>query len=160
MAKTKDKNSSNFHISKTNYPKNSEGRKTPDFARLATIIIIVLAMVIVAGTILVFYFTNPERTTKWRIEAIAADYYENYFYPEFVSSNDKPLEEKMEPFKVLGFSSRTLRDLVLFDNGRYINDMQNLTKYCDEESTTVHFTPVSPYGKKDYTVDYRYSCVF
>ena len=159
MTKTKNKNNKNLHIYKTNTRKNNN-RKVFDYARLSIIAIIVIAMIIVAATIVTIYLTNPERTTKWRIEAITADYYENYFYPNLTSASDESLDKQMERFKVLGFSTLTLRDLLLFDSGRYVNDMPTLTKYCDEEETKIHITPVEPYGKKDYTVDYRYSCVF
>ena len=167
MAKVKHKNqSAKFHNSRMEFKSSHLSRaKTRDrrifsTARKSILAIIILATLTVILTILLSYFTNPERIVKSKIPAIATDYYENYFYPEITADSTKPLDEIMSRYVTTGFARVTLRQLLLFDGERHAEAAAVLATYCDTNDTFVQFFPESPFGKTDYRVDYHYSCTF
>ena len=121
-----------------------------------------LAIIIFTTAIVTFFvvFTilslKPEGSIKRQIEAIAADYYENYFYPKLTSSGTKNLNR----YTSSGFARVSLRQLLLFDNERYKKSAPLITKYCNENKTFVQFFPEPPFNKNNYHAEYHYSCEF
>lgn len=139
-------------------------RKVYSTSKRIILVVIVLAMLMVALAVLLKIFSNPERVVKRKIETIAADYYENYFYPQITAvsemQNSNKLTEKMKRYETSGFTEVSLRQLLLFDNERYADAATILTTYCDENKTYVQFFPESPFEKTNYHVKYSYSCNF
>ena len=139
-------------------------RKVYSASKRIVLVVIVLAMLMVVLAILLNIFSDPERVVKRKIEAITADYYENYFYPQITAvsemQNSNNLAEKMKRYETPGFAEVSLRQLLLFDNERYAEAASILTTYCDENKTSVQIFPESPFGKTDYHVKYHYSCNF
>ena len=127
-------------------------------ARKLTLMIIVVAVLTVGLALLLGAIFNPEATTKREIEAMARDYYETYYYENFKVSEDDVAV--FSEYTESGFAKTTLRQLLLFDGGRYKSAYERLTNYCDENATTVLFYPVEPYGAKNYRAEYNYSCNF
>ena len=137
-------------------------RKSYHITRRTVLVVIILAMLVVLLSVLFTNMTNPERIVKGKIESIAADYYENYFYDKIKSyaTAEKPIDQIMSRYSESGFSKVPLRQLLLFDGERHGADAPTITHYCDENDTNVKIYPVAPYGKKDYHIEYNYSCVF
>ena len=133
-------------------------------SRHIILIVIIMAMLMVVLAILSRAFLTPERIVKQKIEAITTDYYENYFYPQFTAvaemQNPNILAEKMKRYETPGFSTITLRQLLLFDNQRYATAADILTAYCDENKTYMQIFPEPPFEKTNYRVEYHYSCDF
>ncbi len=104
---------------------------------------------------------NPERVAEEKIEELAKDYYENYYYDIFVSG--LPEEDYATAFLTYhdyGFQRIYLRELLLFDNGRHADyrgyfDGQY---FCNTNHTSIQIFPYPPYGKTDYEVKYTYDC--
>ena len=137
-------------------------RTTHRTARHTILSIIVLTGMIVVLTALFATFSTTENFIKSNISAIATDYYENYFYDNILANNngEKPISEILEFYTKPGFSTVTLRQLLLYDDERNADSAAFLTSHCDENSTTIHIFPDPPYDKTNYHIDYHYSCNF
>ena len=148
---------SNYRTPKIGYTRYN--LKTVKGTIIAVIILAMLA-VILAG-LAAFYYT-PERIIKSKIEAIAADYYENYFYQDIVNykTTQNQLEKTMSKYEASGFSRVDLSQLLIYDSQKHADSAETIKKYCDENNTSVQFYPEAPYGQKNYHIDYKYSCHF
>ena len=127
-------------------------------------IIIGILMVLVIFTTIYSILNKPEDRVKARISALATDYYENYFYDDFTSSEQfaqiEDINSAMEKYTRRGFSDISLRQLFLHDSSRTTNDAAFLKNYCNENKTFIRIFPEPPYGKTDYHIEYTYSCNF
>ena len=169
MAYAKNKKrSNNFHNSRVRAKSSHLARskkienQTVQGARRTILVVIIMAMLAVILAVFSVYFFNSERVVKQKITDIATDYYENYYYPQLVgTANEKAsLEQIMSHYTRAGFARVTLRQLLLFDSGRYSKSASTLTNYCDENTTYIQIFPEPPFGKSDYRIDYHYSCTF
>ena len=158
MVKIKKKRKVNF----TNHYQSIQEPANP--AKKAILLVILGAsLVVITGLICASVF-NPEALVKSQISALATDYYENYFYNNLQSSENfqqiKDLNTAMEKYHVSGLSPITLNDLLLYDNQKNQRYRDLLTKYCDENSTTIKFYMDPPYDQKSYHTDITYACIF
>ena len=130
--------------------------------RKVILTVIVLAMMSVILAVLMVVFHNPEAIIKSKIESIAVDYYENYYYEKILDNvpSNKVMSEVMERYAESGFSDVSLRQLMLFDGRRHAEAEAELYRYCDPDETLVHFYPVEPFGAEDYRVEFKYACIF
>ena len=139
-------------------------RKSFRVTRNIVITVIVLAMIIVVLSVFFSHITSPENIVHRKIEEITADYYENYWYDIYSKaveeSSDKTIADSLSHYSEKGLNKVTLRTLLLFDGERNASSASTLTHYCDENDTFVKIYPTAPYGKKDYRVEYNYSCIF
>lgn len=137
-------------------------RKLLSVARKVVLVVIPLAMMVVVLGLLTAIFNKPEAVIKSKIEAITADYYENYFYEKILDNapSNMTMDEIMERYLKRGFTAVPLRQLMLFDGRRHAGAEVELYKYCDPDETTVQIHPVEPFGVKDYWVEYKYACIF
>ncbi len=124
--------------------------------------VIITAMLIIAGLTIFHVFHTPESNTKSKIESIAADYYENYFYKNILNNiaDKSSLATVLSKYEKTGFSRVSLRQLLLYDNKKHNSEAPELKKYCDESMTSIQIFPDPPYSSKDYHVSYYYSCEF
>ena len=124
--------------------------------------VISVASVLVVAVVVCAIFLNPESRVKNTISKMASEYYEDYLYASFSKSeafkNDPA--ETMKLYEEHGFSSVSLRQLLLYDGRKNEKYSEELKKYCDEETTYVKFFPEAPYSKTNYRADYTYSCEF
>ena len=134
--------------------KKERDRKVFLIARRSALFVIALAMLVVILALLFASFTKPEKVVMAKIEAITADYYENYFYDRIKDYSN------LGSYTENGFSKVTLRQLLLFDSERHANDASLLNEYCDAEATYVRIYPEEPFTKTNYHVDYHYACTF
>ena len=131
-------------------------------AKRTMMAVILLAMFAVMLGALSLFFVKPENIVKTRVEEIAKDYYENYFYQKILDNapSDKTMGEILKKYVNTGFTEVPLKQLVLFDNQRHAEAEDVFKKYCDLDETIVHFYPVEPFGVEDYRVEYKYACIF
>ena len=155
MAYAKNKHSSKIHQSKNRFL--SSNAKSP--AQKTILAVIILAVITVFVALICSLVFNPEHTTKSTISQLAAEYYEDYFYPNIFSGN-KDMSEVLNRYTNTGLAKISLRQLLLYNDQQNIGYQNLLTKYCDENNTFVQFFPTEPYGKTNYRAEYTYSCNF
>lgn len=131
------------------------------FSRKASIVIIIVCALAVSIATLAVLLNSPERRIKGRIESLAREYYEEYYYGKFTGSvpaNER--ESLLERYSENGFSEVPLRQLLFYDGGKHAAEADELGRYCDINNTSVRIVPDAPYGKTNYHVNYKYSCKF
>ena len=133
----------------------------PKTRYVAIFVVVVAALAVVGNLVLSLNFT-PEKTTARAMEKIARDYYENYFYDNYVGEmSDEEIAGELSKMKESGFPRTYLHDLLLFDDERHAEDAKEFRHKgytCDTNKTYVIFYPEEPYGKKDYRVEYGMEC--
>ena len=131
-------------------------------AKRTMMAVILLAMFAVMLGALSLFFIKPENIVKQKVEEIAKDYYENYFYQKILDNapSNKTMGEILKKYVKTGFTEMPLRQLILFDNQRHVDMEETFEKYCDLDDTVLHFYPVEPFGVTDYRVEYKYACIF
>lgn len=134
--------------------KSRRERRMLMIARRLALSVIILAMLVVILAVLFMSFTKPEKMVTQKMEEIATDYYENYFYDRIKDYNN------LDSYVENGFSRVTLRQLLLFDSERHADAASLLNQYCDAEKTYIRIYPEEPFSKKDYRIDYNYACTF
>ena len=143
--------------------KKLKSKKTPEpIEKKITLVCLVASIVIVAASLCIGFFFNPEVIAERKMKRLASDYYENYFYEKFVSTiGEGDFDEAFEKYNETGFAPVYLRQLLLFDNERnaeYEKYFNSVSYKCDKNATKIQVTPVAPYGKKNYKVNYTFSC--
>ena len=146
------KSSSQLHTKKTR--NGLFAGRPPVSKKLILGIIAIIAVIVISAVCGIFLFSN-ERQVKNQISALANEYYENYLYQDNLASS-----ADLAKYESYGFAPITLRQLLLYDNQKNSGFAPYLTKYCDENTTTIKFYPDAPYGRRDYHTDYTYSCEF
>lgn len=124
--------------------------------------VVILTMLVVILSVFFAQLSTPERIIKGKIESIATDYYENYFYDRILDSlsGDQTITDALDYYSERGFNRVPLEQLFLFDNQRWQSAESAIVKYCDPAKTSITIYPDSPYGPTDYHIDYAYSCDF
>ena len=143
--------------------KKLKSKKTPEpIEKKIILACLIVSSCVVVLSVFVGIFFSPQRVAERKLEKLAADYYENYFYDKFAST--VPEDEKEKVFKDYsehGFAPVYLRQLLLFDNERdagYAKYFNTTTYSCDKNQTKIQIFPVEPYGRKNYRVEYAPSC--
>ena len=137
-------------------------RNDPIIARRFVTIGVMVSAVMVGVSLFVTVYFNPEAVAKRKFEELATTYYETYYYGRFMETIEPEVfEEKMELFETTGLQPVLLRQLLLYQNGKYASYkgyFESEGFKCDKNKTSAKFYPVKPYGAKDYTVEYSYAC--
>ena len=130
-------------------------------AKKIVIIVIAIAMGAVGIVLLVNLVFNNEAITKRKIEGLARDYYESYYYSkvEGLAGKDKAAGV-MSGYAESGLSRISLRQLLLYDNGKNMSMLDEISAFCDTDLTSVKIYPEEPYGNRNYRIEYNYSCNF
>lgn len=132
-------------------------------ARRTILTVVVLVSMVVVLAVLFSIFNTPERVVTGKIEEIARDYYENYYYAEIVraaETSEKTAEEILASSAERGIPKINLEQLLLYGNGRHKDVRATLRRYCDENGTVATIYPEEPYGQKDYRLEINYACNF
>ena len=145
------------------YPYKAEPLNFPSepFARTFSTIAIIACLFLVFFNAGAHIILDPKRVSMNKIEELARDYYENYYYDSFVSSiPEEDFDTAFITYSEYGFPRVYLRELLLFDDGRHEKDRAYFDGeyYCNTNHTSVTILPVFPYGKKDYEINYNYDC--
>lgn len=137
-------------------------RSDPVAARRFVVIGVLVSAVMVGVSLFVTVYFDPEKVAQRKFEELATTYYEDYYYDKFMSEIDPELkEERLKMYEATGFQPVLLRQLLLYQNGKYASYKGYFERdgfSCDKNKTSAKFYPVAPYGKTDYTVKYEYSC--
>lgn len=147
------------HISRTRKSasfSDTFSEKSYRYAKTSILVVIISAMLVMILFTLFNFIATPEFIVKRKIESIAKDYYENYFY----NSIPNPSPEALNYYVDRGFASVNLRQLLLYDDQKYASATESLKKYCNLDRTFIKIYPEAPFNRKDYRVDYSYSCKF
>ena len=129
-----------------------------------------VSLSVVLATLGVYFFGQalyrPDLVAENRLKKIAREYYEDYLYPTIVKENTYgdghvDLADAFKKYKVNGFPTVKLRNLLLYDNAaeNERDYFQNDRFYCDTNTSAVAFRPKEPFGKTDYEMRYYLSCV-
>ena len=124
------------------------------FSKNSILTVIVFATLMVIGFSIFNLIATPEFLVKRKIESIAKDYYENYFY------DSVPEHEALDLYKDTGLARVSLRQLLLYSDKKHATSLEFFEKYCDLEKTYIKIFPEGPYERENYHVDYAYSCNF
>lgn len=137
-------------------------RNDPTAARKFVTWGVIISAVMVGVSLFVAVYFDPEAMAKRKFAEMARTYYEDYYYDKFMESIDEGVkEEKLAMYEETGFQPVLLRQLLLYQNGKYASYKQYFERdgfSCDKNKMSVKFYPVKPYGRTDYTVKYDYSC--
>ncbi len=131
-------------------------------ARKIAIGVVIISILAVAGYLFAANYFAPEKMAHRELEKISRDYYENFFYDNFVArlTGDQKQAE-FEKYTENGFPRVYLRELFLYDNEKHADSKQYF-KYqgytCNTDQTYVTFYPTAPFGDRDYRIEYNYSC--
>ena len=146
--------STDVHISvpqKASFTGASFGKKISIFVIFTSMLLVILFTVFA-----ILY--RPDNIVRYKINNLATDYYENYYYNQFADRDD--LEEIMQKYTERGFSRITLRQLLLHDYEKNLETANYLRKYCDENKTYLYIFPDPPFTKTSYHIEYYYACDF
>ena len=133
-------------------------RGTPLSAKI-TYVSIFLLIITVAFSTWVNYYFSPKVTVTRELPNIAQKYYEDYYYDKLVGTISGTKSEFFERYTKKGLPTIRLRQLLLYDD----NVKSEYSKIfnqagCNQNTSTITYTPVSPYNKTDYTVKYNIHC--
>lgn len=147
------------------YPYKAEPLHFPlePFARRFATLVIILCLSLVFFNLGAHAILDPKRVAESEMEKIAKDYYENYYYDEFVNSvPEGELNIAFATYTDYGFPRVYLRDLLLFDNGRHAASRAYFeSQYaCNTNRTAIQIVPYAPFGKTDYRINYFYDCEY
>ena len=133
-------------------------------ARKIILAVIIMAFAAVIAAVVSSFLLKPERIVKSKLDSLASDYYENYYYEKFANSDQAKsidnLDSAMSKYVESGFARVTLRQLILHDAETNQSTADYVLKYCDKEGTYVIFYPESPFSRTSYHTEFTYSCAF
>lgn len=131
--------------------------------RIVVTVLVIVCVAIVFADLFATKYCTPDKVAARKLEAMARDYYENYYYDKFVASipADTTLEEAMSNYTSGGFAKVYLRHLLLHDNEKNQGNeryFDTVSYICDKNETAIKIIPIEPFGKKDYTITYNFAC--
>jgi len=117
---------------------------------------IVVSILAVVWMVFANAYFSREAIAIRTLDYLAKDYYENYFYDKFLGDREVD-EASFEDYAKTGFLRVSLRQLLSFDGARH-SDSEPDFYDCDKKTTVVKFTPVEPFGRRDYVLEARLDC--
>ena len=126
----------------------------------AIAIFLLIILVLVLGYLVYNYFYGgtKEQKIERKLKKMTKSFYEDYYY-------DLLLEDKGSSDKVVEYLSKFSKTglKISFDSLKAYYDQTSNMNYteltvCDEIDTKVIIYPKEPYGKTDYTMEYKLSC--
>ena len=128
--------------------------------RVATTAIVVAMVTVLCNLVMTVYY-EPSKVAARNFDKMARAYYEDYFYDKFIESIDGNTTAAFEKYTETGFAPVLLRQLLLYDNGKFAAAEKYFDKdnyYCSGDGTMAVFKPVAPYGKTDYEMEVTLDC--
>ncbi|MBQ3440869.1 hypothetical protein IJG27_00960 [Candidatus Saccharibacteria bacterium] len=149
------------------FPANRDYQRA---AKTSILTVIVSVMLIITGFTIFCLIATPETLVKNEVTSIASDYYENYFYSKILDNNslsqnsadfnESVMEDIMKNYTARGFANISLKQLLLYDNQKHASATAFLEQYCNLDRSYIKIYPEAPFNRKNYRVDYNYSCKF
>ena len=132
------------------------------WARRVVVGVIVATIVVVIVGLIASFFCNNERITQKKIDEMAREYYEGFIYPNLIngSMSQSEIAEAMKRYEKWGFAPVALRQLLLYDGKKNMQEGGFVKNYCDENNTKAKIYPEAPYDKKSYRIEYEYKCEY
>lgn len=115
----------------------------------------------IAVTFSVSAFCDPAKVREQELTKIARDYYVEFLYPGALGKYINQPETVLKNYVDHGLPSVKLRQLLLYDNGKYLTSksiFSNSSYQCDVNKSYVRYFPVAPYGPYDFVVHYNPVC--
>lgn len=132
-----------------------------DWPEFTLIGILVASVLLIAASILLRLSFDPRADAESAMEKLADAYYRGHLYPQLLDYKlDNP--EKLETYAEVGVPTTYLRQLLDYNDNKKVvpaNVFNNQYYQCDTNRTGVRYYPQAPYGPRDYTVKYLWSCV-
>lgn len=150
--------------SEPHFYRKVEPQSSP-FAKIIILGVIFASILFVLLDLFLLTVFTEERITKYYIEDLASDYYENYFYEGVINSDSfkeggSNLESAMKDYGQYGLPAIALKDLITHEGQKTAPHADYVLRRCDDTATTVKFLPYSPYNRTDYAIEYTYACNF
>ena len=147
------------------YPYKAEPLHFPlePFARKFSTFAIILCLLLVFFNLGAHAILDPKRMAENEMQKIAKDYYENYYYDQFIQNvPENELDIAFATYTDYGFPRVYLRELLLFDNSRHASSRPYFEgQYtCNTNTTAIKIIPYAPFGKTDYEIEYIYDCKY
>ena len=124
-----------------------------------SIVVCALNIIVTWGASALF---SPEQMARRELMGMAQDYYENFFYGNFVGNmSQEEIEKQFQRYVSAGFPRVKLYQLLQYDDSKnaarakYFN-YKNYT--CDTTRTSVIFYPEAPFSKTDYRTELTLDC--
>jgi len=134
----------------------------PVFARKFVTWGVIISGLMVGISLFVTVYYNPEAVAKRKLAELARTYYETYYHDKLVETIDsEKFEERMKSYGESGLQPVLLRQLLLYQNGKYSDYKQYFETddfVCDKNKTSATIFPTAPYGAKNYKITYNYEC--
>lgn len=106
-------------------------------------------------------FCDPVKAREQEFTKIARDYYVEYLYPSALGKYINQPETILKDYVEHGLPNVKLRQLLLYDNGKYLTSksiFSNSYFECDANKSYVRYFPTAPYGPYDFIVHYNPVC--
>lgn len=131
----------------------------PRVARIVILTIIGLVTILVVTLTVLALNVGTEDQVEAKISRLTRTYYENYYYPN-AFSDQTAATDFLSRFTESGLAPVSLRQLLLTAPGVTEDDKTFLRKYCNENTTVVHYYPEAPYAQDSYRPEITYACKF
>jgi hypothetical protein len=132
--------------------KKTKSRDNP--ARKIILISVIGIALLIAGFTALSAYNTPDKRLHRKLESLAVNYYEKYYYDEILDTNDGSTEV-FKKYTESGLPTVRLRQLI---NHSADQDKIFANLGCDTNTTSVRYYPASPYGRTDYTIKYTINC--
>ncbi|MBQ3432996.1 hypothetical protein IJG22_01715 [Candidatus Saccharibacteria bacterium] len=131
-------------------------------ARRVVLWVITATIVVVIAGLIASFFCNNERMTQRKIDEMAREYYEEFVYQNLINGamSQEEIADVMGRYEKYGFAPVSLRQLLLYDGRKNMEEGGFVKNYCDENETKVKVYPEAPYDKKSYRIEYEYRCEY
>lgn len=130
----------------------------PEFALIG---ILVASVILILTVLLIRASFNPQADAENSMEKLADEYYRGYLYPQLLDY-DLERTDRLEKYAERGVPTTYLRQLMDYNSSKHVvaeDVFSNQYYQCDTNHTGVRYYPHEPYGPRDYTVKYLWSCV-
>ena len=143
--------------------KKSKKTNSSPFKKIS-LFVVCAAMAVVILALVILPLVKNENLVQQKIEQVARDYYENFFYDDYTSSEKYQSltnkEEAMQKYVDRGFSRLTLHQILLHNAEKNAETASYIRQYCDDDKTIIQIIPEPPFTKTSYHLKISYSCNF
>ena len=135
------------------------------FSKKTNIIITAaVAIVLVAGIILLFVFNggNQEKELTKELETVGRKFYEDFYYSQ-IGENDEERAKFLSKYSTIGIKvdlENLLRTVENKDEETAKFKNKKTNESCHMTNSKITIYPQDPYGKNDYKIDVVLDCGF
>ena len=145
------------------YNKNMKIEKNRgNFASKITILLIIVGVLVAGASIIFTRLYSDNFFAEKKFEELSRKYYEEKIYTDFISEHNG--EDIAEAFSKLDNGTITvkLRQILNYEflehDANYRGVFETDVFSCDTNNSKAIFTPRSPFGRKDYEVEFQLEC--